>query len=142
MPDNMVNFKGNLLLRVFGGLIFLLGFLLFLFIGFVSTIKTADAPPEQIFDTIKNVVVFKLLVAGIVPLIVGGYFTLMFKTSKDFFVGTFLILPAFILLHYVVGAFSVHTDDIRYILIQIFEIICAALVIVKYRQKWRRLAPL
>jgi hypothetical protein len=79
-------------------------------------------------------------VAGIVPLLVGGYFTLLFKVPRDFFIGTFLILPAFILLHYVVGAFSMHVDDVRYILIQLFEIICGVAVIFKYQRKRQRLA--
>lgn len=133
--NDKADLKANFMLRIFGVIIFFLGLLFFLFVGFVLNIKTADDLPEGLLETVKNIIVFRFLVAGIVPLVVGGYFTLMFRVPKDFFIGIFLILPAFIVLHYVVAVFSVYPNDLRYILVQLLETICGVAVIVKYHRK-------
>jgi len=130
----------NLLLRIVGGVIFILGLTLFLFIGFLLNIKVADTPPVDFFQILEDIILYRFFVAGIVPLIVGGYFTLMFKRDADFFVGIFLIIPLFIVFHYLVAVFSVHPDDVRYILIQLFEVICGATVIFRYQRRYKTLS--
>lgn len=131
--------KEHKLIRFWGVVIWLLGLTIFLFFSYISwmgSLRFINAPPLEFFGLfLKGVLFFP----GFIPLVVGGFFLVFFQRSQDFALGAFVILPAFIVLHYVVAVIAAHDEGLGYMIAQLIEIICAVAVIYKYRKKWSSL---
>lgn len=141
--NNISWFREHLFLRIYGIIFWLFGlaiYLMFVTFGWLGSreIIKALSFPGYIGILIKDILLFP----GLIPLIVGGFFLVFFRRSQDFFIGLLVILPIFIVLHYIVAAVSAHDNGWQYLGFQLFEIFCAAAVIIKYQCKWRRLSSL
>lgn len=133
-------FKEHLLLRIFGITFWLFGLAIYLSFFVLGWIDISHHKHLKNFSFVSFFIKEILLFPGLVPLIIGGFFLVFFRRSEDFFLGAFLILPSFIVLHYVVAAVSAHNDGWQYLCFQLFEIACAVVVIIKFKRKWKAIA--
>lgn len=132
-------FREHFLLRLYGIIFWLFGFAIFSMFsvfGWMEFTERNYSNFKAVYFFLKNVLLFP----GLVPLLIGGVFLIFFRKSRDFFLGAFVVLPAFIVLHYVVAAVAAHDDSWRYFGFQLFEIACAFAVIMKFKRKWETIA--
>lgn len=134
--NNFNWFREHLLLRIYGIIFWLFGLAIFLMLSIFGWMEFT----ERNYPNFKAVYFFLkhvLLFSGLIPLLIGGFFLIFFRESKDFFLGAFVVLPTFIVLHYIVAAVAAHDDSWRYLCFQLFEIACAVAVIIRFKRKWK-----
>lgn len=140
--NNIYWLKENLFIRFWGIVIWLIGFAIFLFFAMSGCREFSYVQFSNTLEKIIFILKYVLFFPGLIPLVIGGFFLVLFRESQDFFIGAFVILPAFIFLHYIVAGVSAHDDGLPSLGLQLFEILCAIAVIIKYQRKWKRLATL
>lgn len=129
-------FKTDLAIRIWGLLFFIIGAAIY---GLISTFAWMDYINNIESSAREGAIVLILktiFFPGLIPLLVSGFFLIFFKKSQDFFIGVFVIVPIFIVFHYVVAVVSAHENSWWYIAFQLFEILCAIFIVSKYRRKW------
>lgn len=133
-------FKVDIGLRLWGIFIWLLGLIIYSWFVFAFYLEFARKEFENTFSSSIYLLKYLLFAPGFIPLVIGAFFLIFFRRPQHFFVGAFVILPIFIVLHYVVSVFEAHDDGWRYLCFQLFEIACAVVVIIKFSRKWKTIA--
>jgi hypothetical protein len=122
-------------LRIFGLIIFCAGLLLYGLMAWIFYIEVTRINYTGWPEFVLSFLQYAVFAPGLVPLIIGLRFLLLFRSPNEFAKGIVIFIPLFIVVHYIVAAVSAHDSGWPYIGFQLVEILLAGVVLFKYKKR-------
>lgn len=111
-------------IRFVGVFLWLMGVGLFSILLFSTLIDFFKGNIQPVSNKAEVVFVVQcFFLSGIVPLFVSIYCLILYKNTKQFYIGAFLVTPIFIALHYLFTVIGAHAIDVIFWCVYLLEVI-------------------